>query len=53
MVILKNEQYVDDRFETYLESLLNGKMVTIAADDRYTDFLRYVQSKGKDIETKF
>lgn len=52
MSITENEQ-VDTRFESYLESLLKGETVTIAADDRYTDFLRFVQSQGKEIETKF
>lgn len=48
-----NNELIDERFESYLTSLLNGETVTVAADDRYTDFLRYVQSKGKEMENKF
>ncbi|MCA1066140.1 hypothetical protein QTG56_25365 (plasmid) [Rossellomorea sp. AcN35-11] len=44
---------MDERFEGYIQELLAGKRVTIAADDRYGDFIRYVENSGDEVHSKF
>jgi hypothetical protein len=50
---MADSNFVDERFEGYIESLQAGEIVTIAADDRHGDFLRYVDAKGGELRKEF